>query len=102
MATYLEINKLMKSRDLLVKVCSAVLVTAYAFQAGTPTADQSKWASSVLLDPTSEGKKALRSILAKHKADDVATITALPDTTLQSDLDTKIAASLVADFGLNG
>ena len=102
MANYDEIIKLMNNKPLLDKVCAAAWVTAYTYQSGAPTADQSKWAGAVLLDPVPEAKKALRAILVKNRASSVATIEALSDATVQTDLDAKIAASLVADYGVNG
>lgn len=103
MASYLEIESLMGNVDLMKKIKSALIISAFTYIDGvSPTADQRKWSGAVLEEPgNGESKKALRIILAKNKSASVATITSASDATIQSNID-SVLDELVTDYGLNG
>ncbi len=97
MATYLEIDVLKDSIDLRKKVESAVLDAAYRKLIGdTPTAAELNWATTVLNGPCDEVTKALRALILKNKASDVATITGLTYSGIQTDIDTVVDNLIVA------
>lgn len=96
MATYIELEVLMKDSDLQKRTCIAVIKAAQAKLDGTPTTNESKWAAALLEDPTSQNLKALSYVLAKNSASTVEQIQAASDATLQSNIDGIVDELVVA------
>ena len=96
MATLLELKALMSDSDLQDRVETALLVEVQAILAGTPTADQQKYAAHVFSAPRTEGQKALMYVLAKHNALTVAQIQGATDTSIRSAVAEAVPVLVVA------
>ena len=95
MATYTEIRNLFNDSDVKNRVVVAVAVSAQTLAAGTPTAADNAWISSVLSSPQTEGSKAFIAVLAANKAATVAQIQGATDVELQTKVD-EIVPTLIA------
>lgn len=96
MALYIELRNLADDDTLRNRVDVAVVVSAQALLAGTPSTEEIKWAASVLGSPRSEGAKALRSVIAANKAATVEEISGADDATLQAGVDLVVPSLVIA------
>ena len=96
MASYQEIRDLANDSAMLNKVDVAVLIAANNLLAGTPTADQQKWAANVFASPRVEANKAYRALLAEYNTATVATITGADDATIQTAVDAVVPTLVIA------
>ena len=101
MATYMEINGLLKDSDLQDKVVVALVKTAQGTLDGIPTADEQKYAANVFSSPVSNGRKALMYVLAKNSGLSVAAIQAASDASIQANVD-DVFPSLSVAFNAGG
>ncbi len=96
MATYTKIRDLFSDDTLRNRVEVAVIVAADGLLAGTPTADEQKWATAVFDSPRREGKKAYMAVLAANSGATVAQIQSATDAAIQANVDDVVAALVVA------
>jgi len=99
MATYTELLNLFNDSAIEPRVHVATVIAAYDLLTGTPTAADRAWAASVLSSPREEGKKAWRAILAANAATPRATILAVSDATLQTQVDAVVPQLVTAFSG---
>lgn len=99
MATYAELATLLADSDLEPKIRVAVIIAAYNLITGTPTAADRAWAAAVLVDPQTEARKALRSVLAANKSASLATIQAATDAAIQTNVDAVVPQLVSAYSG---
>ena len=96
MATYLELRGLYQNDDLRSRLEVAITVAAHALVTGTPTVQDSAWASRALANPRAEAEKALRFVLADNRAATTTQILAANDATLQAKVALVVPALVAA------
>ncbi len=96
MASYTDLANLFSDDTLKNRVDVAVVVAASALLAGTPTADEQSWAAAVFSRPRTEGQKAYMAVLAANKSASVTAIQGASDAALQANVDSVVAALVVA------
>jgi len=97
MATYSDIRSILFSDDdLKNRIDVATMIAANNLLSGSPTANDQKWAASVLNNPRGEGQKAFRSVLAANNALDIATIQGSSDAALQTAVDAVVPSLIIA------
>jgi hypothetical protein len=100
MATYLELQALSLDSDLNKRTETAVVIAAQGLIEGaSPTANDRRWARQALYTPAAEAAKALRFVLAKNKAVAPATIQAVTDANLQTQVQAVVPALVLAMAG---
>ena len=97
MAIYTELYSLISNDGLRNKVRVATVIAAQTLLSGTPTADETDWAASVLQNVKGESDKAFISVLAVNKGATQAAIAAATDAAIQTNVD-AIVPSLVVAF----
>ena len=95
MATYTELRNLFSNGTLRNRVVVATVIAANNLLAGSPTADDRKWASSVFGNPRNEGEKAFMSVIAVNKDATIAAIEGATDAAIQTNVD-AVVPDLVA------
>lgn len=99
MATLTELHDLFSNDDLQVKIRSALLISVYTIISGTPTAADRTYAAKVFRDPKTEAERVIKYVLAANAAQDVATILAATDATIQGQVDAAVPILVLADAG---
>ena len=88
MATYEELKSVESNDTIRMRVGVAVNIKAHSIlTTATPTAEQIEWARAALNDPDTLIDTMLRFILAANEASDLATILAVTDATIQTQVD---------------
>ncbi len=90
MATYLELRNLFNDGDLVNRTTVAITISVNDLLSGSPTANDKKYAESVLSNPQEEARKILMTILASNSSATVAQIQSATDATLQTKVDAVV------------
>jgi len=96
MASLLDLKELVVDSDLQDKVEVALLVETQVILAGTPTADEQKYAAQVFGHPGEEGRKALMYVLAANVGSTQAQILAANDAAIRTNVANAIPSLSVA------
>ena len=95
MATYIELHSLRGDKELLLRIQTAMLVTAgviYAEDSRTPSHDERLvWAKAVYNQPDLVGHHVLLNVLTLIKDRSIATIRGTSDSELQSMTDASVS-----------
>lgn len=101
MATYQELGPLASNSVLLEKVAFAVVVAAHALAtAATPSAAEKAFVAQALASPDRVARQAILFLLAGEKGQDVATITSVSDTAVQTRVDEIVPILVDAAAGV--
>lgn len=88
MASYIEINDLMRNETLLGRVATAIAVEAVAISNESPTvtnhANRLLWAKKALINPKGMAQFILPALLGQNASATVAQISGISDAQVQS------------------
>ena len=100
MALYIDLYNLFSGSDesdeLRNRVYTATAKAAQTLLDGTPTLEETKWASAVLSNPASEGQKMFILVIVKNSAATIAQITDALDDTLQTNVNDSVPELVIA------
>lgn len=101
MATLIELRDTASNAILTGRVESALIIAVQAILDGTPQLTDQQYAAYVFANTKSEGKKAVKSVLAKNNTATVVQILGASDATVQSNVDdvvTTLSAAYIASL----